>query len=204
MQNNIQKLQKNTTISILGTSKENDYTKPYLTLAKKLSYALAQKGFNIITGGAKGINYCANCGASSFNSQNSWVIDADIVGIDFEQITSQGQKLYNILKKTNTGCERSSLMCNLCKAIICFPGGMGTLEEIGVVLEHMYYNINSPCEKIFLIGDFYLPIMKLIENMTNNNLVDKSIVHKVIYMPLKSDENIDSDNFTDKIIKFLI
>ncbi len=184
-------MNKNKTVAILGTSKENEYSKTYLKLAEKLSYILSQNGFDIITGGAKGINYCANYGASSFDPQKSWVIDADVVGVDFEQVSSDGQKLYNILKKTNTGCERSSLMCNLCKAIICFPGGMGTIEEIGVILEHMYYNVDSPCEKIFLIGDFYYPLIKLTENMMNYGLVDKRIIDRIIYLPLNSDINFD-------------
>lgn len=203
MQNNIQKLQKNTTISILGTSKENDYSKQYLILAEKLSNTLCKNGFDVITGGAKGINYFANKGASSFNEQKSWVIDAEIVGIDFEQISPQGQKLYNILKKTDIGCQRSSLMCNLSKTIICFPGGMGTIEEIGVILEHMYYNINFPCEKIVLIGDFYLPIMKLIENMAKYNLIDKNIIDKIIYLPIEASENTELDSFIDKIIQLI-
>ena len=196
-------MNKNKTIAILGTSKENEYSKIYLKLAEKLSYILSQNGFDIITGGAKGINYCANLGASSFNAEKSWTIDANIVGIDFEQISKQGQKLYNILKKTNTGCERTSLMCNLSKVIICFPGGMGTLEEIGVTLEHMYYNIDSPCEKIFLIGDFYLPIIKLIENMANYNLIDKNIIEKIIYLPLEINQETDLDSYIDKITELI-
>ena len=195
-------MNKNKTVAILGTSKENEYSKTYLKLAEKLSYVLSQNGFDIITGGAKGINYCANYGASSFDPQKSWVIDADIVGVDFEQVSSDGQKLYNILKKTNTGCERSSLMCNLCKAIICFPGGMGTIEEIGVILEHMYYNVDSPCEKIFLIGDFYYPLIQLTENMTNHGLIDKRIIDRIICLPVNTDTNFD--DCTDKITKLIL
>ena len=80
---------------------------------------------------------------------------------------------------------------------------MGTLEEIGVVLEHIYYNINSPCEKIFLIGDFYFPMMKLIENMIKYNLVDKNVVDKIIYLPVKSNENVDLDSFAEKIMRLI-
>lgn len=196
-------MEKNKTIAILGTSKENEYVKPYMDLSKKLSYELSKNGYNVITGGAKGINYSANFGASTADSEKSWVIDADIVGIDFEQFSSSGQKLYNILNKTNTGCERTSLMCNLSKVIICFPGGMGTIEEIGVTLENMYYNINSPNDKIFLIGDFYYPLIKLTENMVKYGLINKDIIDRIIYLPFDYDKKPDLDKFTDKIIRLI-
>ena len=79
---------------------------------------------------------------------------------------------------------------------------MGTIEEIGVILEHMYYNVDSPCEKIFLIGDFYFPLIKLTENMMNYGLIDKRIIDRIIYLPLNSDINFD--DYSNKIMELVL
>lgn len=101
---------------------------PYIEDAKVLAQRLAEAGISIITGGGSGIMDASNTGAYLVNSNKSYglrvktirdEVDAETKSIDTDRI-----------KDYNTLSIRLLALISYSDAIVFFPGGFGTLEEM--------------------------------------------------------------------------
>ncbi len=114
-------------ITIFGSSR----TPPgddYSLLAQKLSFNLAQKEINIITGGGNGIMQAANKGA--YKSSN-----AESIGLNIDLPHEQNLNSYTTKSlKFNYFFSRKYMLVKYSKACVVFPGGFGTLDELFEVL----------------------------------------------------------------------
>lgn len=113
-----------------GASQENEYAH----IAYDLSGALVERGFAILTGGGPGIMQAANCGAVDYAVKHSIKgcvsFGVRVPGIDegFKSPCAYG------IAQVSYFFVRKWLLINYSRALIVFPGGIGTLDEFFQVL----------------------------------------------------------------------
>ncbi len=108
-------------ITIFGSARFNE-DNPYYNMARKVSAAIAELGFTIVTGGGGGIMEAANRGAKD--------VDGRSIGCNI--ILPQEQKPNIYLDKyvnINYFFVRKELLRKYSFAFIVMPGGFGTLDE---------------------------------------------------------------------------
>ena len=144
-------------VTIFGSARTNK-DDVYYKEAEKLASALANRGFNIITGGGPGIMEAANKGASNNPDVESIGLNIDLA---FEQISNP-----YTTKKLNFDYffSRKVMLVKYSIAYVIFPGGFGTLDELFEALTLVQTKKVSGV-KIFVVGvDFYKPLLDFIEN----------------------------------------
>lgn len=154
-------------VTIFGSArtKENDF---YYKEAQKLSLMLANKGFNIITGGGPGIMEAANRGAKECPNVESVGLNVDL---PFEQISNQftTKELY-----FDYFFSRKVMLVKYSIAYVIFPGGFGTLDELFEALT-LVQTRKITGVKIFVIGvDFYKPLLDFMKDkLQHHGMIDK-------------------------------
>ncbi|MCR4941203.1 MAG: TIGR00730 family Rossman fold protein [Campylobacter sp.] len=117
----------------------------YYKMARELSFKLGNSGFAVITGGGDGIMAAANKGA--YESGKSPSIGFNI-RLPFEQKTNSfitQSYLFSHFSPRKFALIYSSI------AFVVFPGGFGTLDELGEVLVLVQNKLLDA--KIFLVGE---------------------------------------------------
>lgn len=154
-------------VTIFGSARTKDDDK-YALLAKKLAKRLAKKEINIITGGGGGIMSAANKGAFEAKKAQS-------IGLNILLPKEQHPNPYTTQSLTfNYFFSRKYMLVKYSKAIVIFPGGFGTLDElfelITLIQTKKLNNI-----KIFLIGsDYWKPLLKFFKkSLCENKMIDK-------------------------------
>lgn len=141
-------------ITIFGATyaKENSlyYDKAYL-FAKKC----AEHNISIITGGGPGIMYAANCGAQAHKSTGN---DITTLGIAVKGVDQEFQNRCTSLLWVDHFSTRKLLLIEYALAIVVFPGGIGTADELFEVLNSLKHKrIDVP---VILIGiEFWQPLI---------------------------------------------
>lgn len=157
-------------VTVFGSARtlENDF---YYKEAQKLSLMLANKGFNIITGGGPGIMEAANRGAKECSEVDSVGLNVDL---PFEQIAN---KYTTKNLSFDYFFSRKVMLVKYSIAYVIFPGGFGTLDELFEALT-LVQTRKVTGVKIFVIGtDFYKPLIEFIENkLVSDGMIDKEDV----------------------------
>ena len=167
--NKAKKLLKNlkNNVSIFGSARTKD-TDKYSKLAQKLATSLAKKDINIITGGGSGIMRAANKGAFKIKKVES-------IGFNITLPKEQTPNPYTSKSLTfNYFFSRKHMLVKYSKAIVIFPGGFGTLDELFEVLT-LIQTVKLSNLKIFLIGiDYWKYLIKFFEkSLYKNNFINK-------------------------------
>ncbi len=161
------------TVTMFGSSKANSNNK-YYKLAQKLSSMLAQRGFNVMTGGGPGIMEAANKGAFEHKTVESIGLNIDL---PFEQTPN---------KYTTTELDfdyffsRKVMLVKYSIGYVIFPGGYGTLDELFEALT-LIQTKKITGVKIFVIGtSYYKPLLKFIENkLYKNGMISLDDLQKI-------------------------
>ena len=109
-------------VSVFGSSRARPGSAQY-DLTMRISAALAEAGYAVITGGGPGVMEAANKGASSVNGLS--------VGLGIELPQEQGLNDY-----VDVGLEfryffvRKTMFVKYSQAFVVLPGGFGTLDEL--------------------------------------------------------------------------
>lgn len=160
-------------VTIFGSAR-TDTEDPFYKQAESLSNMLANRGFNIITGGGPGIMEAANKGASKNENIESIGLNVDL---PFEQVANP-----YTTKELNFDYffSRKVMLVKYSIAYVIFPGGFGTLDELFEALT-LVQTRKVTGVKIFVIGvDFYKPLLDFIETkMVGNGMIDKSDLHMI-------------------------
>jgi uncharacterized protein (TIGR00730 family) len=153
----------------------------YYQMAESVAYKLGKRGFNIITGGGGGIMEAANKGA--FRAKKSESIGLNI-DLPHEQ---KANKYITRLLKFDYFFARKVMLIKYSVAIIVFPGGYGTLDELFEVLTLIQTKKMKRVPVILVGKDYWSQMLDFIENkMIEEGVIDKTDIK--IYV---LDDNLD-------------
>lgn len=160
-------------ITIFGSARVEKDDK-YYTQAYKLAKLLGENGFNIITGGGPGIMQAANKGAYEVSGIKS-------IGLNIKLPKEQGLNPYTNLDVEFTHFyARKYMLVHFSKAIVVFPGGFGTLDELFETLV-LIQTKKMQKVKIFLYSkEFWSSMLDLIEKkLLDSQYISKEDLHIV-------------------------
>ena len=145
------------TVTVFGSARttENDF---YYGEARRLTAMLAERGFNIMSGGGPGIMEAANRGAHDTGNVESIGLNVDL---PFEQIINP-----YTTKDLNFDYffSRKVMLVKYSMAYVIFPGGYGTLDELFEALT-LIQTRKVTGVRIFVVGvDFFQELFDFIEN----------------------------------------
>ncbi|QFR49725.1 TIGR00730 family Rossman fold protein [Sulfurimonas lithotrophica] len=155
------------TVTVFGSSKtsENDF---FYHQAKELTKMLAQRGFNIMSGGGPGIMEAANRGAHEEGGVESIGLNIDL---PFEQTPNP-----YTTKDLNFDYffSRKVMLVKYSMAYVIFPGGYGTLDELFEALT-LIQTRKITGVKVFVVGEeFFKPLIDFIESkLLKSGMIDK-------------------------------
>jgi len=155
------------TVTIFGSARtaQDDF---YYQQSKTLASILANKGFNIMSGGGPGIMEAANRGASINPDVESVGLNIDL---PFEQIANP----YTTKELSfDYFFSRKVMLVKYSMAYVIFPGGFGTLDELFESLT-LVQTRKVTGVKIFVVGtEFYKPLLEFVENrLLRDGMIDK-------------------------------
>jgi uncharacterized protein (TIGR00730 family) len=150
------------TVTMFGGSRVDSKNK-YYKKAQELSSMLAERGFNIMTGGGPGVMEAANRGAFEHKNVESIGLNIDL---PFEQVPN---------KYTTTDLNfdyffsRKVMLVKYSIGYVIFPGGYGTLDELFEALT-LIQTKKITGVKVFVIGvEYYKPLLNFIEKKVYKN-----------------------------------
>lgn len=112
-------------IGIFGSSVAGMESK-YYELAEELAFQLATLGWPIITGGGQGIMMAANKGAQRGHTPS--------IGLYMDDLNEESTKNSYVDPQYAVECShffiRKLALLKKVRAIVCLPGGYGTLDEL--------------------------------------------------------------------------
>lgn len=161
------------TVTIFGSARTKSTTKCYKS-AQELSSMLAQRGFNIMTGGGPGIMEAANRGAHIHKEVESIGLNIDL---PFEQTPN---KYTTTELSFDYFFSRKVMLVKYSMAYVIFPGGYGTLDEFFEALT-LVQTKKITGVKIFLVGvSFYKPLMKFLESkLYKSGMINLEDLHMI-------------------------
>lgn len=167
------------TVTMFGSSKVNSKNK-YYKKAQELSSMLAQRGFNIMTGGGPGVMEAANKGAYEHKDVESIGLNIDL---PFEQVPN---------KYTTTDLNfdyffsRKVMLVKYSIGYVIFPGGYGTLDELFEALTLIQTKKISGV-KIFVVGiEYYKPLLDFVEK----KLLKKGMISSEDFKQIRLTDNL--------------
>lgn len=142
---------------------------PWYQEAEKLSKALAQNGFSLITGGGPGIMEAGNKGAADAGGES--------VGLNIQLFEEQRINPY---VKKGIGFHyfftRKVMLSYASWAYVFFPGGFGTLDEFFELITLVQTKKINPNIPIVIVGkEFWQPLLQWIDEIVyaKTNGIDK-------------------------------
>jgi len=155
-------------VTVLGSARFRSKNK-YYKKARELGFKLGNIGYNVVTGGGGGIMEAANRGAYECGKTKS--VGFKII-LPHEKILNQYTNLHFNFKYFYS---RKYMLFNFADAIVVYPGGFGTLDELLEILmllqtEKLNYI------KIFLFGvKFWTPIFESFRlSLLSNDVIHES------------------------------
>lgn len=150
-------------VSIFGGSRV-DMNHPYAQQAREMAQKLTDHNISIITGGGPGIMQAAGCGVPGGHMKSMGI---SLITLNEPIIGPCSQELI----KTHYFWSRKWLLTHYSSAFIVFPGGLGTLDEIGEITTLMQTK-QIKVEPIVLIGtDYWAPLQEWIEQARTQGML---------------------------------
>ena len=146
----------NHTVTIFGSARFLE-DNPHYGKAREVAATLAQDGFTVITGGGGGIMEAANRGA--------YEVGGHSVGFNIK--LPHEQQLNPYLTESmpfRYFFARKVMLAYAASALICFPGGFGTLDEMFEVIT-LIQTAKMPPVPVILVGKvFWSPLDTFIKS----------------------------------------
>ena len=168
-------------------------TASYWTDAEKLTRKLAMAGVGIITGGGSGIMEAANAGAYSVNPEHSYGLRVETIRdeSDTRCIADENVATYKTLS------IRLLTLISKSDAIVFFPGGFGTLEEMFSLLVRVRVNMMNSVPTYFYGSEFWTGL----KNWLKDNVLPMGLINPTDMELINISDDIDE--ISDEIIKKL-
>jgi len=153
-------------VTIFGSARFKPSNK-YYKLATDTAYLLSKNGYSVITGAGPGIMEAANKGAKDAKG--------DSVGLNILIPTAQKPNKYvtRSVEFKYFFC-RKVMFIKYTKAIIVFPGGFGTLDELFEGITLVQTERIEPLPVILVGGEYWKDMLKWI----NNKLLPRDAIEK--------------------------
>ena len=144
------------TVTIFGSARFTEGN-PYYDKARELGAMLADEGYTVITGGGPGVMEAGNRGAFENGGRS--------IGFNIELPMEQHPNTYTTDSLNfRYFFSRKVMMAFATEALICFPGGFGTMDEFFEILTLVQTN-KMPKVPIILVGkEFWRPLDTLIKD----------------------------------------
>ena len=174
-------LNRNKTITILGSSRSTEALKPYETFIYDVSSELVRKGNTILTGNGKfGIMGAAYKAAKEIEkNRNQAIIMIPPYGDeDFENCV--------VIDKAKSEDERIIKFDYSSKIKLINPGGAATLKEFTSFIERKYSRGKNLPSKLYLIGDKpFIGMREQIKTLEDHGYLGQTKAED-LYSPVKS------------------
>lgn len=144
------------TVTVFGSARFMEEN-PYYVQARELGGKLAKNGFTVITGGGGGIMEAANRGA----------FEAGGSSIGFNIALPHEQQLNPYVTETmdfQHFYARKVMLVFSSEALVVFPGGFGTLDEMFEVLTLVQTHKTAKVPIILVGKDFWKPLDEFVKN----------------------------------------
>ena len=152
----------NYTVTVFGSARFLE-DNPYYKKARETGAMLAENGFVVVTGGGGGIMEAANRGAHESGGQS--------VGFNIQ--LPHEQKLNPYITESmpfRYFFARKVMLAYAASALICFPGGFGTLDELFEVIT-LIQTAKMPPVPVILVGrEFWSPLDSFIKQQLLDGL----------------------------------
>jgi len=161
-------------VTIFGSAR-TDASDKYYKEATKLSHMLAQRGFNIMTGGGPGIMEAANRGA--YECMN----DVESIGLNIDLPFEQVANPYTTIELNfDYFFSRKVMLVKYSMAYVIFPGGFGTLDELFEALT-LIQTRKVTGVKVFVIGvEFYQPLIDFLKSsILRDGMIDADDIEMI-------------------------
>ena len=149
----------------LGSGLGND---PRLAeAAGELGRWIAQRGHTLVYGGS-------GMGLMGVLARSALEAGGPVIGVEPQMFVDEGRELEGLTRLIVTAdmAQRKAEMMRLGDVFIAFPGGTGTLEEIGEVMSRLSMNqLRAPCILYDLDG-YYAGMRQLLDRMLEKGLSD--------------------------------
>lgn len=140
----------NYTVTVFGSARFLEDNIHYQK-ARETGNMLAREGFTVITGGGSGIMEAANRGAYEAGGQS--------VGFNIKLPHEQQLNAYTTESMPfRYFFARKVMLAYAASALICFPGGFGTLDELFEVITLVQTGKMPPVPIILVGTDFWKPL----------------------------------------------
>lgn len=138
------------TVTVFGSARSAE-SDPYYQKARELGGALADEGFTVVTGGGAGIMEAANRGAYEAGGKS--------VGLNISLPHEQVLNNYTTESMAfRYFFARKVMLVYAASALVCFPGGFGTLDELFEAVT-LVQTGKMPSLPIILVGtEFWQPM----------------------------------------------
>lgn len=148
-------------VTVYGSSRLSSTTPAYRQ-AVQLGRKLAEAGFAVVTGGGPGIMEAANKGAFEAGGTS--------IGLNIEIPSEQLANPY-VTDGLNFDYffARKVMFVKYAVALVCFPGGFGTLDEMFETLTLMQTHKTKPSPVILIGTRFWRPLVKWMQSALVNH-----------------------------------
>src|SRR5438876_1770623 len=145
---------------------------PSYELARKMSAAIAQLGFTVMTGGGPGIMEAANRGAKDVNGRS--------VGCNIELPFEQKPNPYlDRCVTMHYFFVRKTLLVKYSYAFVVFPGGVGTVDELFEALTLIQTGKIEHFPIVVMGADYWRELLGFIEKMARAGTISPQDVRLV-------------------------
>jgi len=121
----------------------------YTQQAYEIAHRCSELGMSIITGGGPGVMEAANCGARKCYSMGIGVKGVDV---DYK---NECIEVYRV----NSFFVRKMLLLNYSSALLFFPGGIGTVDELFEALNLIKLGKLAPIPVILVGAAYWQPLI---------------------------------------------
>jgi uncharacterized protein (TIGR00730 family) len=138
-------------VTVFGSARTKPDAPSY-TQAVELGRKLAEAGFVVITGGGSGIMEAAHKGA--------FEVGGTTVGLNIVIPQEQKPNPYaDIVVEFDYFFARKVMFLKYAVALVCFPGGFGTLDELLEALTLLQTQRTPPSPVILIGSDYWTPLV---------------------------------------------
>ena len=134
-------------VSIFGSAR-TPVDDPYYAAARAVAAKLAERRLAVITGGGPGIMQAANQGAKEAGGTS--------IGLNIRLPNEQAPNRYQTIElHFRYFYARKVMFVKYASAMICFPGGFGTMDELFELLTLVQTRVVEPVPVVFFGTEFW-------------------------------------------------